>query len=97
MAMKKSSLIPKITITTIALMAIVSCGPSEADKQKAINEAAKHKADSLKEDDLKFTNYYNELLNRFKTSLTKNGDFFIDYTTGTIEVPQGCLWKLGKY
>jgi hypothetical protein len=81
----------------LILLGIFSCGPSEKEKAQKIEERNIHVKDSITKDEQKFSDFYNETKNRFKNDLIKDGDYFFDYSAGTIKVPEGCVWQLGKY
>jgi hypothetical protein len=76
---------------------IISCGQSEKEKQEAESKSRQIKKESIELEKKNFFDFISSTKQRFKSELKKTGDFFIDYSTGTIEVPNGYVWKLGKY
>jgi hypothetical protein len=76
---------------------MISCGPSEKEIAQKLEDRKKTVKDSIAAEEKKSYDFYHATKNRFKDLLIKDGDYFIDYSSGTVEVPEGCIWKLGKY
>ncbi len=86
-------------IVTIAIcsLGIASCGPSKEEVQKKEALRKQEVKDSIRRNEDQFSVHYNELKEKLKSQLVPDGDYFFDYTAGSVEVPAGCVWQLGKY
>lgn len=83
------------------VIVVASCGPSEEERNAELAKQKKERhafrEDSIDKVNIAFIASFDELKGKIKGELVKDGDFFMDYTTGSVEVPVGCVWKLGKY